>query len=227
MPRLGQAGTASQLNAISCAQLDVSAQQIQLCSPYRFMSKRTSKQHQREREVTAKCGVPAHWVSKHPIPHQSRRAKQAAVNCSPLWPKGAEVFPIGEEAKGPGAQVGCAVPHRGPRSRVAGYAPLGCAPVGQDLLQGVQAGLHGERCREPAPSLQQQRCSWSRARWGSAWGARTGAGREGASPAHPFNRQAGLMTELRSPAASQPWIWSNCACCRHRADEMSTAEPGD
>lgn len=52
-------------------------------------------------------------------------------------------------------------------------------------------------------------------------GSQAGAGREEASPlkARPFNRQAALMTELRSPAASQPWLWSNCPCCRHRADE--------
>lgn len=166
-PRLGQAGTASQLNAISCAQLGVSAQQIQLCPPYTFLPKRTSKRHHTEQEATAKCITPAHQVSKCPLPPQTRQTKQAAANCFQLSLKAAEVSPTAEEAKGPGnATPMSPMPQsrvrtagmcsRGPgsssgRAGEPAWGALALQPALGKVRQRMGSQAGGSKGKEPAP----------------------------------------------------------------------------
>lgn len=111
------------------------------------------------------------------IPHRSRQSEQAAVNCSPLSPKGAQALLRGEEG---------------------GYAPLGRSPEGQDAPQGVQVGLHGESCRSPLPgcSSSAQPQPARRAAQGEP-----GQGQQGEQPA-PLTLLTG--TQGNDRASSQP-----------------------
>lgn len=163
--------------------------------------------------------------------------KQGAETRLTLSPKGPNVFPTDEEGTAEGLpgnasqkkDPACLSKLHEPRKAVGlGYAPSRCGPGGQHLLKCMQVWLHRELSQEavlseegevPSPSaLQVERQHLGRQARG-----RKG---EGAGLAHPFNRQAVIMTELRSPAASQPALLvssqhSNCCCCRHWADETT------
>lgn len=96
------------------------------------------------------------------------------------------------------------------QTRRAEYAPSRCGPEGQDLLKRMQIWLHRELCQEavlredgkvPSPSALRVVMGKVRQCMGRQARGRKG---EGASLAHPFNKQAVIMTELHSLAVRQP-----------------------